>query len=301
MSLETKLAGLKLEHPLMNAAGTVKTVEDAKQALGAGFSAVVIGSITMEARPGNTGEVYHFNGVRSLNSLGMPNPGMPYWKERLPALVKEAHEAGRFVVVSVAGLEPGEYGILTEAMLSADADAVELNFGCPNVWGDHGQKPIASFNPRVMQAALGSVQLKAGTAVRVGVKLSPFTDVAQLLAAVETISPYQVVKFITTCNTFPSASGFGPDGKPLLTPGGGLAGMAGPAMKAVGLGQVMQLGAALKKLGSAIQLVGVGGVQNAQDVRDYMLAGVTAVQVATHYLERRKEGILEILTGLAEG
>ena len=69
MSLETTVAGIKLEHPVMNAAGTVKTKEGVAQMARSASAAVMLGSITYEARGGNTGDTYWASSTHSLNSL----------------------------------------------------------------------------------------------------------------------------------------------------------------------------------------------------------------------------------------
>jgi dihydroorotate dehydrogenase (fumarate) len=301
MDLKVNLAGLELEHPVMIGAGTCKTVTDVQQALRTPASAVVIGSITMESRPGNTGNVYHYDGVRSLNSLGLPNPGFEYWRHQLRYYVENADGSnpnGRPLLVSVVGFTPEEYGQLARSMFVQKAGAVELNFGCPNLWGTEGQKPIPSFRQEMVRAILDEAVRVLLDHSRIGVKLSPFTDPDQLKIIAQTIAGYVgFVKFVTTTNTFPNTFLLDDEGKPRITPGGGLAGMGGPAMKAVGLGQLQQLRSVLP---APIQLIGVGGISSGQDVIDYLRAGATAVQVTTDYLERGKASIDEILTELVE-
>lgn len=273
MELKTTIAGLDLEHPVMNAAGTCKTVEDADKVLQTASAAVVIGSITMDPRPGNTGNVYvpteRTGGIYSLNSLGLPNPGREYWQRELPDFVRKAHDLGKPVIVSVAGSTPDEYAILAESMLKADADAVELNFGCPNLWEAASQKLIPSFHAVFASDILEKVSWEVGTEARIGVKLSPFSNPAQLRETAAMLKIAGFVQFLTTSNTFPNAFAWGEDGQPSITPGGGLAGMAGPAMRAVGLGQVRQFRALLTQL----SIIGVGGIWTGQDVLDYLRSG----------------------------
>lgn len=69
MELQTEIAGISLEHPLMNAAGTCKTLEDVKKLSRSATAAVMVGSITMEPRDGNAGDIYWSEKMFSLNSL----------------------------------------------------------------------------------------------------------------------------------------------------------------------------------------------------------------------------------------
>ncbi|MBI4426069.1 MAG: dihydroorotate dehydrogenase [Candidatus Kerfeldbacteria bacterium] len=297
------LAGLELEHPVMIGAGTCKTISDLKQALRTPASAVVIGSITADSRTGNGGDVYHDGGYFSLNSLGLPNPGMEYWRYQLRYYIENVEGSNperKPLLVSVVGFTPEEYGLLAKTMLEQKARAIELNFGCPNIWGTEGQKPIPSFRRDMVRAILEAVSQAVADDTCIGVKLSPFSDPDQLKEIARTIADYVgLVQFVTTTNTFPNAYAVHPDGRPCISFSGssGLAGLSGKAMKAVGLGQLQQLRSILP---APIQLVGVGGISSGQDVLDYLRAGATAVQVVTDYLNRGKASIDAILTELVE-
>ena len=104
------------------------------------------------------------------------------------------------------------------------------------------------------------------------------------------------MKSVKMLNTFPMAFGYN-GGKPRITPGGGLAGFAGPAMKPIGLGQVRQLRGLLPE---HVQLIGVGGITHGQDIREYRESGAVATQVATAYLERHEQVFSSLLGELLE-
>ncbi len=175
MPLATTLCGVELEHPLMNAAGTCKTAEQAVRFAESAVSAVVIGSITVEERPVNSGNTYasHPSGSYSLlNAMGLPNPGSAYYREHLPAMCAAITAAGKYPIVSVVGFSPEEYAELAELAYASEAWLVEINLGCPNVWGDGGQKPIPSFYPEMIEAIIEAVYDRLDP-TRFGVKLSP--------------------------------------------------------------------------------------------------------------------------------
>lgn len=281
------LAGLSLEHPVMNAAGTCKRTEDVERLSRSAAAAIVIGSMTVLPREGNSGQVYQqaSGGRFSLNSLGLPNGGKDYYMKALPETVKIAHDAGKPLLASAAGFSPSEYAELATLALDAGADLVELNLGCPNVWQGSDQKPIASFNPDLVGEILGEVQEAIGTEKPVSVKLSPYSDPELLTTIAGRIANSPLVKVVTTTNTFPNAFGFDQQGRPLIRVTGqadeALAGLGGPAMKAIGLGQVMQF---RKLLPERIQIIGVGGISTGSDIQEYLQVGAIAVQVATAYL-----------------
>jgi dihydroorotate dehydrogenase len=282
MELATEVAGVRLEHPLMNAAGTCKLLEEVRALSRSATAAIMVGSITVEPRTGNSGDVYWSGPMFSLNSLGLPNRGAQYYAMVLHEMVGIAHDEGKPLFVSVAGFSANEYAGLAELALRCGADLVELNFGCPNVWAGSVQKRIVCFDPAMVYDTLTKVEEKIGAGAKVSVKISPFSDPFALVQVAEVIGMSTMVKAVTTTNTFPNAFGFNGT-KSAITPGGGLAGFAGPAMKPIGLGQVRQLRAFLPE---RIQTIAAGGVTHGKDVQEYLDSGAVVVQVATAYLNR---------------
>ncbi|MDO8663793.1 MAG: dihydroorotate dehydrogenase [Candidatus Wildermuthbacteria bacterium] len=283
---------------LMNAAGTCKKIDEVKELARAPTAAVVVGSITIEQRSGNEGEVFcPFPGLYTLNSLGLPNPGAPYYWQNIPEMVEIAHKAGKPLFVSVAGFTPSEYAVLAKLVLGRGADLVELNLGCPNIWQGNQQKRIASFDPELVRAILQCVQEEIGPEANVAVKLSPFSDPFALGEVAKVIGQSRLVKVVTASNTFPNALVLDGRGKPRITPGGGLAGLGGPAMKPINLGQVRQLRSLLPE---RIHIIGVGGIERGGDVFDYEKVGVAAVQIATILFERGPRVFEDLLIQLMQ-
>ena len=270
------LGNLELDHPFMNAAGTCKSLEDVQRFVRSDVSAILVGSITMESRQGNEGNVYH---KTPHYALGMPNRGKTYYRSILPQMVILAHAAGKSLGVSVAGFNSDEYGQLTELCLESGVDFIELNLGCPNIWEGGVQKRIVSFDPMSVANVLSTVEHDFPNNVTLGVKLSPYSDpellrdVAQIIG--DEPSP---VEYVATSNTFPN--GFAFDGTGHSAIGVERAGVSGEAMKAIGMGQVDQF---REYLPVSIAIVGVGGIFGGQDVVDYLHIGAAAVQVSTAY------------------
>lgn len=295
MELQTEVASIRLEHPLMNAAGTCKMLEDVKKLSRSASAAIMVGSITVEPRTGNSGDVYWAGPMFSLNSLGLPNRGAPYYREKLPEMVAVAHGEGKPLFVSVAGFSPEEYIDLAGLAFDGGADLVELNLGCPNVWQGNTQKRIACFDPALVAEVLRRVEERVGTDAKVSVKISPFSDPFALTEVAQVIGASELAKAVTAVNTFPNAFSYN-GAKPRIT-GGGLAGFAGPAMKPIGLGQVRQLRVLLPE---HIQIIGVGGISHGQDIWEYQKSGAVATQVATVYLERNEQVFSSLLDELLE-
>lgn len=277
----------------MNAAGTCKILEDVEKLSRSASAAIMVGSITVKPRTGNSGDVYWAGSMFSLNSLGLPNRGALYYREVLPEMVAVAHSEGKPLFVSVAGFSPEEYADLAELAFRGEVDIVELNLGCPNVWQGSTQKRIACFDPAIVAEVLRCVEEKVGADAKVSIKISPFSDPFALAEVAQVIGASKLAKAVTTVNTFPNAFSYN-GAKPRITPGGGLAGFA---MKPICLGQIRQLRGLLPE---HIQIIGVGGITHGEDIREYRESGAVATQVATAYLERHEQVFSSLLDEFLE-
>lgn len=279
----SEIGKAKLSPALYNGAGTIKKLEEVKEAARCeSAGAILVGSITMEERTGNAGQVLWVGPYGSLNSLGIPNGGIPYYRQYLPEMVRVAHDAGKPLFVSVAGFKPEEFGRLAGVAAEGGADGVELNFGCPNIWDSGGQKRIFSFYPELVSEALDSIWEHIDYSLAWIVKVSPFSNPMQLKEVAKAISGWSV-NAVVTSNTFPNAYGEDEDGRPLITPGAGLAGFAGPGFKYIALGQAKQWRQALPP---SIGVVGVGGINSGRDIAEYFRCKVVAVQVVSALLRK---------------
>lgn len=206
----------ELEHPLTNAAGTCRRRDEVDRFAKSALAAVMVGSITKEARGGNPGSIWACQEGYTLNSLGMPNLGVEYYQRELPDMARAVHDAGKPLVVSVAGFSPPEYLELAMLALESGADFVELNLGCPNIWADGEQKPIPSFNLGLMGEILRLTKEEADPQT-VGVKISPYSNPEDREIFARFLKEEGGhLAFVTATNTFPNALAYGGNGKPLM-------------------------------------------------------------------------------------
>ena len=324
MRLKAGIAGIELEHPIMSAPPNCKTPEDVEKLLLTPVAAIVVGSVTWEARSGNKGEVlFSRPGEHSVNSLGMPNGGQSYYRTHLPKMVRAAHEAGKKLLVNVAGFTPEEYALLTMLAIEGGADGVELNCGCPNVWDGGKQKDIVAYDPGLLDEVLRFVEdavefdVNPDRPIALAVKISPYsttllptdervrvsppsTDPLLLEKIAKVILRHHLVGAVTATNTVPNALVLQDDGTPAIkSPDvpSGVGGLAGRAIKEVALEQVRRL---RQLLPPHIDVIGVGGISTGQDADDYLQAGASAVQIATAIIDSGPRVIDTILAQLVD-
>ena len=266
VDLGTRIGALALEHPVMNASGTL----DALAARAAGIEAdrelalLVTKTVTPLAREGNPApRVCEVEGGM-LNSIGLPNPGLEAFAA---AVLPQTRALGRPLVVSIGGFEHADYGLAC-ARLDGEPGivALELNVSCPNV--KSGCISIGS-DPAETEAVVRLC--RAATRLPLWVKLSP--NVADL-AAIALAAERGGADALVLTNTLRGLAIDHRTLKPLL--GGVSGGLSGPALKPVALAAVHACHAAC-----GLPIVGVGGIASGWDALEFLAAGACAVQVGS--------------------
>lgn len=285
----------------MPAAGWAKTLEQVELlAQVPVITEITIGSFTVEARAENSGNIFGQidEGGSSLNSLGLPNGGIKYLRRILRKMIDVAHGSGKKLRLSVAGFTLPEFVELAQIANEFHVDALELNFGCPNVWKDGKQKVITAFSPNLIEVTIAEIMKRINKRIEIAVKLSPYSNPATLNEVAHVITKIQQPITVVTSNTFPNALAFNDSGSQLISVGEGLAGLSGNAMKPIALGQVKQF---RKLLPDMCPILGVSGISSGKDARDFLIAGASGIQIGTAFFSDENPRIFEnIVSELAD-
>lgn len=264
VNTKVNLCGLELDNPVIPASGTFGYGEE--------FSALydinILGSFsfkgtTKEPRFGNPTPRIAECSAGMLNSVGLQNPGIDEVVQSiLPKMQTYFHKP---VIANIGGFSVEEYAECAEKAAAAEnVGWIEVNISCPNVHGgglSFGTSPKAAVE---VTKAVKSVCQKP-----VIMKLSPnVTDIAEMASACEQAG----ADGISLINTLMGMRIDLKKRKPILANKTG--GFSGPAVFPVALRMVYEVYEAVK-----IPIIGMGGVQSAQDVMEMILAGATAVQV----------------------
>ncbi|MBM3974843.1 MAG: dihydroorotate dehydrogenase [Planctomycetes bacterium] len=272
--LETSLASLELDNPVLSASGTFGSGWEGRQFSDLGHvGALVSKTVTLLPRPGNPPPRIWETPSGMLNSIGLENKGVDYFvRETLPKmreLAASGRKDGRHgprIVINIGGESIDDFVALAERFCREGVHALEVNLSCPNV---QEGKLLFSTDPRLAEQAVRAVKKVAD--VPVFAKLSPnVTDIVAIAKGAEQGG----ADGLTAINTLIGMAIDWRKRKTIL--GRGIGGLSGPAIKPVALRMVYQLAAAVR-----LPIIGVGGVRSADDVLDFVCAGAAAVQVGT--------------------
>ncbi len=262
----TRVGALELEHPVMNASGTLDPLaaRAAGLAIDAELALVVTKTVTPLAREGNEPPRVCEVAGGMLNSIGLPNPGLAAFAE---TTLPEVRALGRPLVVSIGGFEHGDYALACRRLDGEPGiAALELNVSCPNV--KSGCISIGS-DPAETEAVVRLC--REATRLPLWVKLSPnVADLAAIAVAAERAGAAALV----LTNTLRGLAIDHATLAPLL--GGVTGGLSGPALKPVALAAVHACRAACD-----LPIVGVGGIASGWDALEFLAAGACAVQVGS--------------------
>ncbi|MGW6507908.1 dihydroorotate dehydrogenase [Streptomyces niveus] len=260
--LGVSLGALRLANPVMPASGCFGP-ELAGLLPVHELGAVVTKTLFSQRRSGNPSHRLTESAQGMLNSVGIPSPGSA---EFIRTVLPRYRSFGVPVVVSVGGLAVEEYLRITEELADVRCEALEVNVSCPNL--EHGGLAIGTDAATVERVVSGVV---ARTSLPVIVKLTPnVTSIGDIARAAEQAGATAV----TVANTFPGMA-IDLEGRSAVL-GNVVGGLSGPAVRPMVLRLVWQAAAAVR-----IPVVGCGGISTARDVLEFVLAGVTAVQMGT--------------------
>lgn len=263
--LEVNIGSLRLKNPVLTASGTFGYgLEFADfidlNALG-GF---IVKGTTLHPRQGNDYPRMVETASGMLNCVGLQNKGVDYFCD---VIYPQLSGFDTNVIVNVSGSSPDEYAECAARIARLErVPAIELNISCPNV-KDGGM----AFGVTVSGAASVVRAVRKAYPKTLIIKLSPnVTDIVEIAKAVEG----EGADCVSLINTLMGMAIDIERRRPMLSISTG--GLSGPAVKPVALRMVWQVARAVN-----IPVIGLGGIMNARDAIEFLMAGATAIQVGT--------------------
>ena len=263
--LNVQLPGLNLKNPVMPASGCFGFGREYSEFYDLSeLGAIMIKATTVEPRFGNPTPRVAETSAGMLNAIGLQNPGLhKVISEELPFL--DQYDVP--IIANVAGSTEEDYvAVAKEISKASNVHALELNISCPNV-----KEGGITFGTIPEIAKKLTEKVKAVSEVPVYVKLSPnVTDIVEMAKAVEAGG----ADGITMINTLVGMRIDLQNAKPVIANKTG--GLSGPAIKPVAIRMIYEVSQQVN-----IPIIGMGGIQNAEDVIEFFYAGASAVAVGT--------------------
>ena len=257
--------GLVISNPVIGASGTVAYGKELGEVSDlALIGAIVCKGITRYPRAGNPQPRLAETSAGLLNTIGLQNVGAEAAADTLaPQWVTWPIK----VIANISGETATEFGEIARILDGRPGiSGLEVNIGCPNV-----ERGGLEFGVDARAAALVTETVKRNTSLPVMVKLTPnVTDIAEISRAVVDSG----ADCISLVNTYVGLTIDVPKRRPTLSTVTG--GLSGPAIKPLALAMVYRAAGAVD-----VPVVGMGGISNAQDALEFIMAGATAVQIGT--------------------
>lgn len=263
--LKVNIGKLELKNPVMTASGTFGYgPEYADFVELSEIGGIIVKGTTLHPRQGNDYPRMAETASGMLNCVGLQNKGVDYFCEHIYPEIKDIDTN---MIVNVSGSSPEDYAECAARIDALDKiPAIELNISCPNV-KDGGM----AFGVTCEGAASVVRAVRKSYHKTLIVKLSPnVTDITEIARAVEA----EGADSVSLINTLMGMAIDIEKRKPMLSINTG--GLSGPAVKPVALRMVWQVAKAV-----GIPVVGLGGICNANDAIEFMLAGASAIEIGT--------------------
>ncbi|MEF2622546.1 MAG: dihydroorotate dehydrogenase, partial [Xylanibacter rarus] len=263
--LSVNINKLQLKNPVMTASGTFGYGPEFADFIPLeGLGGIIVKGTTLKPREGNDYPRMVETASGMLNCVGLQNKGVDYFCEHIYPEIKDIDTN---MIVNVSGSSPEDYAECAARINELDnIPAIELNISCPNV-----RQGGMAFGVTCAGAASVVKAVRARYDKTMIVKLSPnVTDIAEIARAVEA----EGADSVSLINTLMGMAIDIEKRKPLLSINTG--GLSGPAVKPVALRMVWQVAKAVN-----IPVVGLGGICNAHDAIEFLMAGATAIEIGT--------------------
>lgn len=264
--LAVSLPGLELKNPVMPSSGTCWYGQEMADNFDLNLlGSLVLKSTTSQPRDGNPKPRVVETTAGWMNSNGLQNVGVDrVVSEKLPWLGQHFPELP--VIASAAGFSIDEYvNVVAKLNQSPDISAIEVNVSCPNV--DHGGLEMGTDAQTVEELTAKCV---AVSKVPLYVKLTPnITDIVEIALAAQAGGAAGVA----LVNTLTGLAIDLKTRKPKLAHGTG--GLSGEALKPMAIRMIHQIRTAAPEL----PILGMGGINSAEDVLEMMMAGANAIEV----------------------
>lgn len=263
--LSVNIGRLSMKNPVMTASGTFGYgLEFADFIDLSRLGGIIVKGTTLKPREGNPYPRMAETPSGMINAVGLQNKGVDYFIEHIYPQIKDIDTQ---ILVNVSGSTIDDYAETARRLaLLSKIEAIELNISCPNV-----KEGGMAFGTSCQSAASVVKAVRAAYPGTLIVKLSPnVTDITEIARAVEA----EGADAVSLINTVLGMAIDAERQRPVVSTVTG--GLSGPCVKPIALRMVWQVFHTVQ-----IPIVGLGGIMNATDAVEFLLAGARAIEIGT--------------------
>ena len=264
-NLNVEIGNLRLKNPVMTASGTFGYGEEFADFIDLSrLGGILVKGTTLHHREGNPYPRMAETPAGMLNAVGLQNKGVNYFAETIYPRIRTIDTN---IIVNVSGSTVEDYIATAERIAQLEQiPAIEMNISCPNV-----KEGGMAFGTSCKSASKVVKAVRKVYPKTLIVKLSPnVTDITEIARAVEA----EGADSVSLINTLLGMAINAKTRRPMLSTVTG--GLSGACVKPVALRMVWQTCKTVK-----IPVIGLGGIMNAMDAVEFLLAGATAIQIGT--------------------
>jgi dihydroorotate dehydrogenase (NAD+) catalytic subunit len=288
VNLQVNVGGLIMKNPVTVGSGTFAYGQEYDAYFDVSqLGAVTTKSLSLKPRVGNKPPRLVETPAGMLNAIGLQNVGIEaYLRDKLPFL----REKGCTIIANIYGTSLDEYVELARIIDREDGgDAIEANLSCPNVHDARTARGCTLVSQVPETVAKYTAAIRAVTKLPLIIKLTPnIIDIAEPALAAQEAGADAIAMINTLL-------GMGIDSetrRPILS--NIVGGLSGPAIRPVAVKMTWDAAKALR-----IPIIGMGGITNASDAMQFILAGATAVAVGS-WSFRQPDAALQVVNGLRD-
>lgn len=262
---QVNIGKLILKNPVLTASGTFGYGTEFSDFIDLSkLGGFIVKGTTLEPRQGNNYPRMVETPSGMINAVGLQNKGIEYFVQNIYPKIKNIDTN---VIVNVSGAKIDDYVAVAQKINDLEKiPAIEVNISCPNV--KQGGMAFGTSPEGATEVTRAIRKVYSGTLI---VKLSPnVTDIVSIAKAVEA----EGADSVSLVNTFMGMAIDVEKQRPYLSTITG--GLSGPAIRPIAVRMVWQVAHAV-----SIPVIGLGGIMNARDALEFIMAGATAIQVGT--------------------
>lgn len=284
---EYKIDTTKFDNPILNASGCwVINSQQIKSLDNSNLGGIVSKTCSIFSKNGNDNPNYYYDKINNVhfNCKGLPNYGYNYYRNISDNILKPYFLSIAFDKIENMLAILKDYDWYNIKIDEADyycKKLVEINMSCPNV---HSRIP--GYHIEELKEVCEFLKQQKFNNLSFGLKLPPYFEIEFIVQLADILNNYSdVIKFITMSNSIPNALSM-VNGEFILSKVYG--GLSGKINKYISLSNIYTI---RKHLSSEIKIIGCGGIETIDDIKDYQKVGANFFQLASCFYDETSNNL----------